>query len=309
MINTLQNSPEKVPSKWGNKFKKAITLAIALTLSGEPAEAKTYEKQEFPTEMVSNIPWEYAPMTENAEQATVPNYINQAQNWVKKYYPQYEEYFKAIFNRINWLNSNSKYLINSKIFENFDTFSEELTSDKDKITTILLVLEKLSSHTDFKNSIKIWNEDLREWIAKEIIYDIWIQIKKEIKDNENRIRDNENRIRDNENRIRDNENKIRDNENKIRDNENRIRDNENKINKLKEIINIINTSNRNKETTNKIILKIEELFKLFELNEIKNNQWLQKVIKEYISLNKQINRQPNNLWKNFINEYYRINNK
>ena len=45
MVNTLNNSPEKVSSKWGNKFKKAITLAIALTLSGQPAEWKTYEKQ------------------------------------------------------------------------------------------------------------------------------------------------------------------------------------------------------------------------------------------------------------------------
>ena len=38
--------------------------------------AKTYNKQEFPTEMVANVPWTISPMTENVEQNSVPNYVN-----------------------------------------------------------------------------------------------------------------------------------------------------------------------------------------------------------------------------------------
>ena len=111
MVNTLWNAPEKVTStprgSSSSALKKIVAAAIALTLSGQPAEAKTYNKQEFSTEMVANVPWTISPMTENVEQTSVPNYINQAEAAVRKYYPQYEEYFKGIFEKINKLEQAS----------------------------------------------------------------------------------------------------------------------------------------------------------------------------------------------------------
>lgn len=276
MINTLQNSPERVPSKWGNKFKKAIALAIALTLYGEPAEAKTYEKQEFPTEMLASIPWEYTPITENVEQATVPNYINQAQNWVKKYYPQYEEYFNAIFTRTYKLSTSSQNIVNTKIQENFDLFEEELVSEKDKVTTILLVLEKVISRQDqlsksLNNTRK--GKDLIE-IADEISNDINQQARNEGNQAEQQTRLIKSRT-----------------------------------NKLDEIINYINSHEINKKTIEIIVDKIEEYFTLFEIKEVKEDQWLQKMIKHYINYTKQINRKPSNIWKNFIDKYNKNRNK
>ena len=268
MINTLQNSPERVPSKWGNKFKKAVALAIALTLSGEPAEAKTYEKQEFPTEMLANIPWEYAPMTENIEQATVPNYINQAQNWVKKYYPEFKVYFEEIFTKINWLNSTTKKIINEKIQEYLDIFSDEISSEKEKQTIILIVLELISWKDELEKSETLWIENETKEISKEISKAIKIQLRKEINDTKNRT--------------------------------------ENitiKNNKLKEILNYLNSWKTDKKTTEIITQKIEELFSLYNKEEIKGNEWLQKIIKQYIELNKQINRRPSDIGKKFIEEY------
>lgn len=263
MVNTLQNSPEKIPSKWGNKFKKAIALAIALTLSGEPAEAKTYEKQEFSTEMVSNIPWEYAPMTEAVEQATIPNYINQAQNWVKKYYPQHEEYFRKIINELKWMWEITKNTFNKKIQENFETFEEEITTEKDKCTTILIIIDNLLWNKDFiRSNITVdspeWR-DMIEGIANEISTDISIQLSKELK---------------------------------------KVKEKHDKIKKIKN--EIYNNNNNNPEW---ILNSIEKLFEITNLKEVKNDKSIQEIIKCYISIWKKINWNPSPLGKEFIIEY------
>ena len=86
-----------------------------------------------------------SPMTEDIEQTSVPNYIAQAEAGVKKYYPQYVDYFKPIFTRTYKLSTSSQNIINTKVQENFELFDEELPSEKDRITTILLVLEKIFS--------------------------------------------------------------------------------------------------------------------------------------------------------------------
>jgi hypothetical protein len=41
---------------------------------------------------------------------------------------------------------------------------------------------------------------------------------------------------------------------------------------LKEIINTINSSNKSRETTENILLRIEDYFNLFDINEIKNDE-------------------------------------
>jgi hypothetical protein len=46
-----------------------------------------------------SLPYQ-SPRTQNVEQTNVPDYISQAEVGVKKYYPQYEEYFKGIIKEI-----------------------------------------------------------------------------------------------------------------------------------------------------------------------------------------------------------------
>ena len=165
----------------------------------------------------------------------MPDYISQAQTAVKKYYPEYEEYFKPIFTRTYKLSTSSQNLINKKIQENFDLFEEELTSEKDKITTILLVLEKvISNQNELSKSIK--NKDLIE-IATEISNDI----------NQQARADRDQTIQET----------------------NLIK---RRTNKLNEIINYINSNEINKETMGRIVDKMEEYFTLFEVNEVKEEQ-------------------------------------
>ena len=86
-----------------------------------------------------------SPMTQSITKTSTPDYIAQAQAGLKKYYPQYEEYFKPIFTEIYTLSASTQNIINAKVQENFELFDEELPSEKDRITTILLVLEKIFS--------------------------------------------------------------------------------------------------------------------------------------------------------------------
>ena len=172
----------------------------------------------------------------------MPDYISQAQTAVKKYYPEYEEYFKPIFTRTYKLSTSSQNLINKKIQENFDLFEEELTSEKDKITTILLVLEKvISNQNELSKSIK--NKDLIE-IATEISNDI----------NQQARADRDQARADRDQAIQET---------------NLIK---RRTNKLNEIINYINSNEINKETMGRIVDKMEEYFTLFEVNEVKEEQ-------------------------------------
>jgi hypothetical protein len=181
-----------------------------------------------------SLPYQ-SPRTQKVEQTNVPDYISQAEAGVKKYYPQYEEYFKPIFTRTYKLSTSSQNLINKKIQENFDLFDEELTSEKDKITTILLVLEKVISNQN-QLSKTINNKDLIE-IATEISNDI----------NQQARADRDQTIQET----------------------NLIK---RRTNKLNEIINYINSNEINKETMGRIVDKMEEYFTLFEVNEVKEEQ-------------------------------------
>jgi hypothetical protein len=222
--------------------------------------------------MLASIPWEYTPMTENIEQATVPNYINQAQNWVKKYYPQYEEYFRPIFKELNemWKNDNNTF--NKKIHDNFEIFKEELTTEKDKITTILLTIDELIGEKTFIRWKKIidskeW-EELLKWISNEIINDIKIQFSKELKESKEKLAKNKE-----------------------------------KLSRIKGIREIINKN----DTSPEIIIKsIEERFNYTDINDVKNDKTIQEIIKYYISFSKRINWKQSQLGKKYIEEYKRL---
>ena len=217
-----------------------------------------------------------SPMTENIEQASVPNYIAQAEAGVKKYYPQYVEYFKPIFTRTYKLSTSSQNIINTKVQENFELFDEELPSEKDRITTILLVLEKIFSWQNKLFLEQKWSAKGRGLIeiAEEISNDAVQQAREETA-------------------------KARAETVKL----------EQRANKLNEIRDYINSNEINKKTMEGITIKIEEFFNLYEIKEIKEDQQLQKMIEQYINYTKQINRTPSKLWQEFINEYNKVKKK
>lgn len=206
-------------------------------------------------------------------QSSTPDYIQKAKVGLTQYYPQFKDYFEPIFARTLKLSTSSQNIINTKIHENFDLFDEELPTEKDKVTTILLVLENVISGQDqlsksINNTAK--GKDLIE-IAKEISNDANKQARAEI--------------------------------DKIRQETNLLRKRNDKI---EDIINYMKSNEKSKETTGKIIDKIDECFTLFEIKEIHNNNLLQEIIKTYINLTKQINRRPSPLGQKFIDEYNRI---
>lgn len=80
-------------------------------------------------------------IVENVEQDSVPDYFSQAEEGVKKYYPQYADYFKTTLEVISIIPTNTRNKINTIIEENFEIFEDYITTEKDKITTILMFYE------------------------------------------------------------------------------------------------------------------------------------------------------------------------
>ena len=121
-----------------------------------------------------SLPYQ-SPRTQNVEQTNVPDYISQAKVAVKKYYPQYDEYFKPIFDQISKLDNLDRIAKKTK---------EIWTSEKDIYTTILMTLEKLTWENTFCNDddlAKIIEEkDYKEWAAKAIAHSIkkWLEKRK-----------------------------------------------------------------------------------------------------------------------------------
>ena len=211
---------------------------------------------------------------------TTPDYVQKAKAGLTQYYPHFKNYFEPIFAKIMGLKENSRNLINSKIHDNLDTFSDEISSDKDKNAVVLLVLEEFVGGDQFKKSavFDATNEDIRIGVANEIYYDLELNIKKELREIINDVAQIDNDVAQIDKRNA----------------------------KLKEIINSLNNSTNSRETIEKILNQIEDYYKLVEVGEIKDDSGLQKIIKQYINLNKKINRRPSAIGQKFIDEYNRI---
>jgi hypothetical protein len=206
-------------------------------------------------------------------QSSTPDYIQKAKVGLTQYYPQFKDYFEPIFTRTFKLSTSSQNIINTKIHDNFDLFDEELPTEKDRVTTILLVLEKvISGQVQLSKSIETTTKgkDLIE-IADEISNDANQQARAESEQAQAEI--------------------------------DQIKRRNNKLDEIKEVI---NSNGISQETIGKIADKIEEYFTLFEIEETQNNIGLQTILKQYINLTKQINRRPNALGQKFIDEYNRI---
>jgi len=213
-------------------------------------------------------------------QSSTPDYVQKAKVGLNQYYPQFKDYFEPMFAEYINMGSNFHKIFNSKIHDNFDTFADEISSDKDKNAVVLLVLEEFVGGNQFKKSAVFGatDEDIRIGVADEINYDLELIVKKELRDSRKRLEDSRKRLAIVKERNA----------------------------KLKEIINTLNNSTNSKETTEKIAIQIEDYYKLFEVSEIKDDSGLQKVIKQYIDLNKKNNRHPNAIGQKFIDEYNRI---
>ena len=106
----------------------------------------------------------------------MPDYISQAEAGVKKYYPEYEEYFKGIIKEIKWLWGYEQYLFNKETNRNLLNAWGLLKNEKEIITTLLVSMEKVHWIEDFKK--KIWisedsnindvSNDIIEWFFSSI---------------------------------------------------------------------------------------------------------------------------------------------
>lgn len=222
-------------------------------------------------------------------QSSTPDYIQKAKVGLNQYYPQFKDYFEPIFAEYNNMGANVHKTFNSKIHDNFDTYKEELTSDRDKCATILTVMDDIFGDKTYIKSKKTVDssdgEDLINSIASEIIFDIDVKVKRDLR----------------EAKERHEKAKIEHAKAKTE-----LAKTEERNKKLKEIINILNNSTNSRESIEKIVVSIEDYYKLFEVSEIKEESGLQGIIKQYIDLNKQINRRPSALGQKFIDEYNRI---
>ena len=89
-----------------------------------------------------SLPYQ-SPKTQNVEQTNVPDYISQAKVAVKKYYPQYEEYFKPIFNKIDKIDKSLIEIINKYLDNAIKKSKDKLKTEKHIYTMVLMTIEKL----------------------------------------------------------------------------------------------------------------------------------------------------------------------
>ena len=233
--------------------------------------------------IISVMLWVALLPTLAAPQQSIPNYVGQAPADVHKYYPQYEAYFKTIFDKINTLKPHSITLLNEEIHETMELFEEDIKSEKDKRTIILMALEMLivgkkeftkakdvqgaQGDNDYKFEIA---ESIEDGATRRATY----ELDEEIKRHDSMKAKNA------------------------------------KIEELIAITKRVNDQGANKEGMEQITKKIEEYFALFSDEELKadleQNEGIAKIIKQYINYNKQIGRTPSPLGQKFINEYNRI---
>ena len=173
----MNNKVRSDSNNSSNSFSKTlrnglIATSLLFALWSQPAESKTVEKNMNKIEMTTEKAT--SPMVENIEQQSTPDYINQAEAWVKKYYPQYAEYLKTTLEVISIIPKNTKNKINAIIEENFEIFEDDITNEKDRITTILMFYEHYLWNNYFsnQNDVKI--------ISKELWYDVRFSAAKEI---------------------------------------------------------------------------------------------------------------------------------
>ena len=238
--------------------------------------------------IISVMLWVALLPTLAAPQQSIPNYVGQAPSDVHKYYPQYEAYFKTIFDKINTLKPHSITLLNEEIHETMELFEEDIKSEKDKRTIILMALEMLIvGKKEFTKAKDVQgaqgDNDYKFEIAESIEDGATRKAKWEREQSQKELEQSQKRY-------------------------DRIKAKNAKIEELIAITKRVNDQGANKEGMEQITKKIEEYFALFSDEELKadleQNEGIAKIIKQYINYNKQIGRTPSPLGQKFINDYY-----
>lgn len=172
MNNKVLASVEKNNSIYTNTRNWIIAWSLLLALWLQQAEARTAEEIICPIGMTSDV--SASPIVENVEQQTTPNYISLAEAGLKKYYPQYADYFVTTLETTHTIPASIKNKINTIIEENFEIFEDDIITEKDKITTILMFYEVYLWKIYFsnQNDVKV--------ISKDLGYDIRFSAAKEI---------------------------------------------------------------------------------------------------------------------------------
>lgn len=161
-------------------FKRAIaTVAVLAALSWEakePAPVNNFNTNNIEVvEQTNTVNYEIEEVTQSNNYY---NYIKNIMPSVNKYFPEYSNYFRNVLSKFNDYGTAEKYLINKRINRDLKTYWKywELTSDKDKIATALIVFDYLEWDSKFIKDSKInhknpdWSENTRieaaTWILK-----------------------------------------------------------------------------------------------------------------------------------------------
>lgn len=218
--------------------------------------------------------------TDSQTQQSIPDYVGQAPADVHNYYPQYEAYFKTIFDDMKELKPRTIALLNEEIHENMMLFEDDIKSEKDKRTIVLMALELLIvGKKHFTNAKDVQgpqgDNDYKFLIAEEIETSATERAKK----NREQAQREHDRVKA-------------------------------KNAKLEEVIALINRLNEEgslKAEIEKVLNGLEDYFALYndeELEaELKQNQGVVKIIEWYIAFNKKLDRTPSALCQKIINEY------
>lgn len=225
--------------------------------------------------------------TDSQTQQSIPDYVGQAPADVHNYYPQYEAYFKTIFDDMKELKPRTIALLNEEIHENMMLFEDDIKSEKDKRTIVLMALELLIvGKKHFTNAKDVQgpqgDNDYKFLIAEEIETSATERAKK----NREQAQKNREQAQRKHDRLKA------------------------KNDKLEEVIALIKRLNEEgsiKAEIEKVLNGLEDYFALYndeELEaELKLNKGVVKLIEWYIAFNTKLDRTPSAIGPKIINEY------
>jgi hypothetical protein len=232
-------------------------------------------------------------VTTSFAQSSTPDYIQKAKVGLNQYYPQFKDYFEPIFAEYNRLSVNTHNIFYSKIYDNFDTFKEELTTERDKCATILTAIDDLLGDKKFRNSKKQVDspdgDDLINGIADEIASDIKVQFSRELRESRERLAKSRERLAKEKERLAKEKERLA----RIKEISARIEEVGGRI-------------DANKDSPKILQEATESLFEIIDINRVKNDPKIQELVKNYIKTGKMIKRSPSPIGQKFIDEYNRI---
>lgn len=119
--------------------------------------------------------------TEQVEEMKAPDYVSQAPEKLKEYYPNYTEHFAKIFEVVKNTHPEVIRVINEKLKESLGTFSEDIKTDKDKRTAVLMFMEIAYPDTKFtkeNEQLDADGLDMRQVVATETLDELNYHFKK-----------------------------------------------------------------------------------------------------------------------------------